>query len=153
MVGRRSHKSSTEVDIKVKRLSEFLTCGRFRQNTSPLRVCVPASWLSWQFQGSWTAQRSSGQRAWHGQLSFYGDAKKGFLLRFRRQQVQQTPKGWRELSSVSEERGISTTFVGHGWLLCNFNCCAKTAKLCRKSTNNGGWTIHRRSAPAFRSHH
>ena len=38
--------------------------------------------------------------------------------------------GWRELSSVSEKRGILTTFVR--WLLCNFNHCAKTAKNCRK---------------------
>ena len=66
---------------------------------------------------------------------------KCLLLRFQLRQVRQAPKGWHELSSSSEERGISTTFVG--WLLCDFNCCAKTAKTCRKNTNNGGWTIHR----------
>ena len=52
-----------------------------------------------------------------------GDAENGLLLRFRPQQVRQASKGWRELSSIYEERGISTTFVG--WLLCDFNRCPK----------------------------
>ena len=38
-------------------------------------------------------------------------------------------------------RGISTTFVG--WLLCDFN-----REMCRKDTNNGEWTIHRRRKEA-----
>ena len=40
-----------------------------------------------------------------------GDAENGLLLRFRLQQVRQASKGWRELSSIYEELGISTTFV------------------------------------------
>ena len=59
-----------------------------------------------------------------------GDAENRLMLRFRRQQGRRAPKGWRELSSISEERGISTTFVG--WLLCDFN-----REMCRKGTNNG----------------
>ena len=59
-----------------------------------------------------------------------GEAENGLLLRFRRQQGRQAPKGWRELSSVYEDQGISTTFVG--WLLCDFN-----REMRRKDTNNG----------------
>ena len=70
-----------------------------------------------------------------------GDAENGLMLRFRRQQGRRAPKGWRELSSIYEERGISTTFVG--WLLCDFN-----REMCRKDTNNGDWTIHRRRKEA-----
>ena len=59
-----------------------------------------------------------------------GDAENGLLLRFRRQQGRQAPKGWRELSSVYEERGISATLLG--------GCSAtSTEKVCRKDTNNG----------------
>ena len=59
-----------------------------------------------------------------------GDAENGLLLRFRLQQVRQASKGWHELSSIYEERGISTTFVG--WLLCDFNCCPKLRKFVEK---------------------
>ena len=52
-----------------------------------------------------------------------GDAENGLLLHFRLQQVRPAPKGWRELSSVSEERRISTTFVG---------CCSATSIAARK---------------------
>ena len=55
-----------------------------------------------------------------------GDVENGLLLRFRLQQVRQASKGWRELSSIYEERGISTTFVGR--LLCDFNRCPKLRK-------------------------
>ena len=52
LVGRRSHKNLDRGrHVKVKRLSEFLTCGRFWKNTSTLRVCLSASW---QFHGFWT---------------------------------------------------------------------------------------------------
>ena len=61
-----------------------------------------------------------------------GDAENGLLLRFRLQQVdlRQALKGWRELSLIYEERGISTTFVG--WLLCDFNRCPKLRKFVEK---------------------
>ena len=59
-----------------------------------------------------------------------GDAENGLLLRFRLQQVRQASKGCRELSSIYEERGISTTFVG--WLLCNFYRCPKLRKFVEK---------------------
>ena len=59
-----------------------------------------------------------------------GDAENGLLLRFRLQQVRQASKGWRELSSIYEERRISTTFVG--WLLCDFNRCPKQRKFVEK---------------------
>ena len=59
-----------------------------------------------------------------------GDAEKGLLLRFRLQQVRQATKRWRELSSVYEERGNSTTFVG--LLLCDFNRCPKLRKFVEK---------------------
>ena len=61
-----------------------------------------------------------------------GDAENGLLLRFRLQQVdvQQALKGWRKLSLIYEERGISTTFVG--WLLCDFNRCPKLRKFVEK---------------------
>ena len=59
-----------------------------------------------------------------------GDAENGLLLRFRLQQVRHASKGWRELSSIYEERGISTTFVG--WLLCDFNRCPKPRKFVEK---------------------
>ena len=58
-----------------------------------------------------------------------GDAENGLLLRFRLQQVQAS-KGWRELSSIYEERGISTT--GVGWLLCDFNRWLKLRKFVEK---------------------
>ena len=60
-----------------------------------------------------------------------GNAENGLLLRFRLQHVRQAPKRWHKLSLVSEERGISTTFVG--WLLCDFIRCPKTGKTCRKN--------------------
>ena len=59
-----------------------------------------------------------------------GDAENGLLLRFRQQQERQASKGWRELSSIYEARGISTTFVG--WLLCDFNRCPKQRKFVEK---------------------
>ena len=61
-----------------------------------------------------------------------GDAENGLLLRFRLQQVdlRQALKGWRELSLIYEERGISTMFVG--WLLCDFNRCPKLRKFVEK---------------------
>ena len=63
-----------------------------------------------------------------------GDAENGLLLRFRLQQVlvdlRQALKGWRELSLIYEERGISTTFLG--WLLCDFNRCPKLRKFVEK---------------------
>ena len=59
-----------------------------------------------------------------------GDAENCLLLRFRLQQVRQASEGWRELSSVSEEGGISTVFVG--WLLCDFNRCLKLRKFVEK---------------------
>ena len=59
-----------------------------------------------------------------------GDAENGLLLRFREQQVRQASEGWRELSLVSEEGGISTTFVG--WLLCDFDRCPKLRKFVEK---------------------
>ena len=59
-----------------------------------------------------------------------GDAENGLLLRFWLQQVRQASKGWRELSSIYEERRISTTFVG--WLLCDFNRCPKLRKFVEK---------------------
>ena len=52
---------------------------------------------------------------------------RSLLLRFRIQQVRQASKGWHELSSIYEERGITTTFVG--WLLCEFNRCPKPARV------------------------
>ena len=68
-----------------------------------------------------------------------GDAENGLRQRFRLQQVRQAFKGWRDLSSIYEERGISTTFVG--WLLCDFNRCPKLRKFVEKNTNNGEWTV------------
>ena len=59
-----------------------------------------------------------------------GDAENGLLLRFRLHKVRQASKGWRELSSIYEERGISTTFVG--WLLCDFNRSPKLPKFVEK---------------------
>ena len=59
-----------------------------------------------------------------------GDAENGVLLRSRLQQVRQASKGWRELSSIYEERGISATLVG--WLLCDFNRCSKLRKFVEK---------------------
>ena len=58
------------------------------------------------------------------------DAENSLLLRFRQQQLRQASKGWRELSSIYEERGISTTFVM--WLLCDFNRCTKLRKFVEK---------------------
>ena len=65
-----------------------------------------------------------------------GDTENGLLLCFRLQQVErQASNGWRELSSVYEEGGISTTF---GWLLCDFNrWLKKLRKFVEKNTNNG----------------
>ena len=59
-----------------------------------------------------------------------GDAENGLLLRFRLQQVRQASKGWCELSSIYEERGLSTTFVR--WLLCDFNRRPKLQKFVEK---------------------
>ena len=131
LVGRRSHKNLDRGrHVRCSDSLNFLRAGDFGRTRPCHSPCVPSHefivlTVPRPFKGA-TIERT----ACMTRSTELGRLKTVFLLRFRRQQGRQAPKGWHELSSLYEERGISMTFVG--WLLCDFN-----REMCRKDTNNG----------------
>ena len=114
--------------MQVKRLSEFLTCGILVEHVHSPCLLFRELTVPWLLNGATIERPRIACVTQSTELD--GDAENGLLLRFRLQQVRQASKGWRELSSIYEELGISTTFVG--WLLCDFNRCPKLRKFVEK---------------------
>ena len=133
LVGRRSHKTlDGGRHVEVKRLSEFLACGRFWSEEHSHSPCLSSRQfivltVPWLLNGATIERTLTACVTRSTELD--ADSENDLLLRFRLQQVRRASNGWRELSSVYEEGGISTTF---GWLLCDFNGWLKNCENLKK---------------------
>ena len=77
-----------------------------------------------------------------------GDAENSLLLRFRLQQIRQASKGYRMAWAFIDLRG-TRNFDDVCWVAAlRLQSLPETAKICRKNTNNGEWTSHRRGKEA-----
>ena len=128
---------------------DFLCAGDL-DRTRPLSVFAFRGLLSWQFQGFWTARRSRGQGVcvWHGQPIWTARLKTVFCCTLVFSKHDKHRK-----DSVSFHRYLILRNMEFRWRLsggCSFDCsrCPKTAKIWRKNSNNGEWTIHRRGKEA-----
>ena len=74
-----------------------------------------------------------------------GDAENGLLLRFRLQQADKHRKDGVSFHRFTRNKEFRRRLLGGALRL---QSLPETAKICRKYTNNGEWTIHRRGKEA-----
>ena len=124
---------------------------------SPVGVYVPASLLSWswQFQGSWTARRSSGQRVWLGQPSWTATLKTGFSCAFSGRKYDKHRKDGVSFHRFTRNEEFRWRLLGGGtvlrklsayemfWIYSNSIAAWKLRKFVEKYKKvNSGWTIN-----------